>query len=208
MDPTVPDNSAGDAALLSRAADGDPDARRQLFELHREAAFRVALRVTRREADALDVVQDAFIKAFESLADFQRESGFKTWLLRIVTNRALDLVRARRVRLAVSIEGGDEEAPQIPIPDSDAGPASVLMDRELGDRIGKAIDALPLEQRTVFSLFALGELSYAEIAATLSIPIGTVMSRLFNARKRLQHALSDVGHTEGTRKRGPPIRRE
>lgn len=208
MEPTVPDNSLNDAALLSRAAAGDRDARRALFELHREAAFRVALRVTRREQDALDVVQDAFIRAFESLADFQRESGFKTWLLRIVTNRALDLVRARRVRQAVSIEGSDEDKPEVGVPAADSGPEAALAERELGVRIQRAIDALPPEQRAVFSLFALGELSYAQIAEALEIPIGTVMSRLFNARKRLQQTLSDLSLAAPVQKRGPPTRGE
>ncbi len=208
MDQTVPDNSQRDAALLSRAASGDREARRELFELHREAAFRVAFRVTRREADALDVVQDAFIKAFENLADFQRESGFKTWLLRITTNRALDLVRSRRVRLAVSIEGGSEDEPQVAIPASDAEPGRSAEQRELRERIQKAIDTLPPEQRAVFSLFALGEMSYAQIAETLEVPIGTVMSRLFNARKRLQAILSGLSTAEAGPNRGPPVRRE
>ena len=188
------DNS--ELRLVQQAAEGDRDARRTLFEQHREIAYRVALRVTSRSEDALDVVQDAFIRAFDRLETFNRESGFRTWFLRIVTNRALDLVRARKVRLAVPLDGSDDD----PAPASATGPAQPdagLENAELGDRLRAAIDALPPAQRAVFSLYATGELTYAEIAEALDIPVGTVMSRLYHARQRLHELLPDLAPRDG-----------
>jgi RNA polymerase sigma-70 factor, ECF subfamily len=187
-------------ALVDAAARGDREARRALFERYREVAYRVALRITRREADALDVVQDAFIRAFERLADFQRESGFQTWLLRIVSNRALDLLRARRVRLAVSIEGGgDDDAPGPSLAGAPAAPERGLEQQELAARLHRALDELPPEQRAVFALFATGELTYGQIAEAVGIPIGTVMSRLYHARRRLHELLPDLAPPEAVR---------
>lgn len=186
-------------SLVDRAAAGDRDARRQLFERHREAAFRVALRVTRREADALDIVQDSFIRAFERLAEFQRGASFRTWLLRIVANRAIDALRSRKVRLALPLDGSaDNPGLALAAPDGDAAPSAALERRELALRLHRAIESLPAEQRAVFALFATGEMSYAEIAAALGIPIGTVMSRLFHARRRLLELLPDLAPPAGT----------
>ncbi len=179
--------------LVDQAAKGDRDARRRLFELHREAAFRVALRITGRQEDALDVVQDSFIRAFERLAEFQRGAQFRTWLLRIVSNRALDVLRTRRVRLAVTLDGEDDET-RLQIADRwvDNAPDARLERSELAKRLRGAIESLPADQRAVFALYASGDLTYGEIAEVLGIPIGTVMSRLYHARRRLHAELSDL----------------
>lgn len=178
--------------LVDRAAAGDRDARRELFERHREAAYRVAMRITRRHEDALDVVQDGFIRAFQRLESFQRESGFKTWLLQIVANRALDVLRARKVRQAVPLIGGEDGAGPGLAGDEAAGrPERGLEQRELRHRLHDAIQNLPADQRAVFVLYATGELTYGEIAAAVGIPIGTVMSRLYHARRRLHEMLPE-----------------
>ncbi len=179
--------------LVEQAARGGPDARRELFERHREGAYRVALRITGRHEDALDVVQDSFIKAFEGLGEFQRAAGFKTWFLRIVTNRALDLLRARKVRLAVPLDAGDDE-PRLEPPGSNRTdqPGADLERRELADRLQRAVESLPPEQRAVFALYATGEMTYGQIAEAVDIPVGTVMSRLYHARRRLHQLLEDL----------------
>lgn len=177
--------------LVDRAAAGDRDARHMLFELHRDAAYAVAVRITRREEDALDVVQDSFIRAFDRLGEFQREAGFRTWLLRIVTNRALDLLRARKVRLAIPVDPSDDGAGANLVATSSA-PGARLERDELHARLIDAISSLPPELRAVFALYASGELTYGLIAEVLGIPIGTVMSRLFSARRRLQGLLPDL----------------
>ncbi|MFO0840386.1 MAG: sigma-70 family RNA polymerase sigma factor [Phycisphaerae bacterium] len=183
---------------MRQAAAGGREARLALYERYREAAYAVAFRVTGRSEDALDVVQDAFVKAFESLAGFQQEASFKTWLLRIVSNRSLDLLRARRVRVAASIDAeGDDESPGgIEPADRDAAPPDDGLQRaELSQRVRAALDSLPPEQRAVMAMFALEEMTYGQISEALGIPIGTVMSRLFHARRKLQEALGEDRHS-------------
>jgi RNA polymerase sigma-70 factor (ECF subfamily) len=183
--------------LVDGAAAGDREARRALFERYREIAYRVAVRITRRDEDALDVVQDSFIRAFERLSEFQREAGFRTWLLRIVSNRALDLLRSRRVRLAVRLDGEDDErGPELPSEDPADQPMHGLERLELAQRLRRAIDRLPMDQRAAFALYATGEMTYGQIAEALGIPIGTVMSRLFHARRRLHEMLPDLAPRE------------
>lgn len=183
---------ASEVRLVAAAARGDGAARMELFERYRGVAFQVAYRITGRHEDALDVVQDAFIRAFEALPGFQYDAGFKTWLLRIVSNRALDTLRARRVRLAASLDGdADESAPEPPDRAAPA-PGERVEREETTRRIAAAVDALPPDQRSVFAMYATGELTYGEIAAALGVPIGTVMSRLYHARLRLKAALADL----------------
>lgn len=194
--PEVPSvDPSAERSLIEAAAAGSSDARRRLFELHRDAAYQAAFRVTGRAEDALDVVQDAFIRAFERLAEFQQDASFRTWLLRIATNRALDLLRARKVRLAASLDArddDDERRVDLPSGETDA-PDRPVEQQELAARLQAAIDRLPIEQRTVFSLYAAGGMTYGEIAEAVGVPIGTVMSRLFHARRRLQEQLGDLG---------------
>ena len=179
--------------LVTRATAGDRDARRELFERFRDVAYRVALRIAGRPEDALDVVQDSFIRAFERLAEFEHESGFRTWLLRIVSNRTLDLLRARKVRLAVPLDVDDDQARlELAATDSVGRPGRGLEQRELAERLHRALESLPPEQRAVFALYATGEMSYGQIADALGVPIGTVMSRLFHARRKLHEMLPDL----------------
>lgn len=179
--------------LVDAAAAGDREARRELFERYRTPAFQVACRITGRSEDALDVVQDSFIKAFESLGGFQRDAGFKTWLLRIVVNRALDMLRARRVRLAASLhDDGESGAAPEPAAAGEEDPGQRLERQEIAQRVGAAVEELPPDQRAVFSLYAGGEMTYGQIAEVLGVPIGTVMSRLYHARLKLKSRLADL----------------
>ncbi len=195
MNSSNPSNvDTSERALVDAAAAGDRDARRELFERYREPAYRVAYRITGRAEDALDVVQDTFISAFENLGRFQRDAGIKVWLLRIATNRALDLLRARKVRLAVPLGHDDEHSVEPAAASDSAGPAALqsLEREELRRQLYRAIESLPPEQRAVFALYAEGEMTYGQIAEVLGIPLGTVMSRLFHARRRLRELLPDL----------------
>jgi len=141
----------------------------------------------------MDVVQDSFISAFDKLASFQRDASFKTWLLRITSNRALDTLRARRVRLAVPLDGPGDEAPGVTLPDHTTAPVDANLEQtETSQRVLAALEALPAEQRAVVSLYAGGERTYGQIAEILGIPPGTVMSRLYHARKRLKELVPDL----------------
>ena len=187
--------------LVQRAVAGDREARRELFEAYREVAYRVAYRITGNHDDALDIVQDGFIRAFERLGDYHGGASFKTWLLRIVNNRALDILRRRKVRLAVAI-GPDEDGEGregLAIEAEGDRPSEPMERQELGDRLARAIDSLPAEQRAVFSLYASGEMTYGQIAEAAGVPIGTVMSRIYHARRKLRGMLGDLA-PHGSRK--------
>jgi RNA polymerase sigma-70 factor, ECF subfamily len=173
-------------ALVPRARAGDKSAREELFERHRADSYRVAYRLLGHEQDALDVVQESMLKAFSALGDFDGRSGFRTWLLRIVTNTALDWGRRRKRR--PSGRGGDPDESCLEPATSD-DPARRLHQQDLRLALDQALSSLTPTIRTTFVLFAELGLSYKEIAATQDVPIGTVMSRIHAAREKLQTAL-------------------
>jgi len=179
-----------DVALLERFAAGDRTAFDDLFQRHRAVAYRVAYRLLGREADALDAVQDAFVKLLTNLDKFRGNSSFKTWLLRIVSNAALDVGRHRkrdaRVPQASRDDPPDRFGPDdLPPADAELARADVRM------KIDAALARLPDTQRQTFVLHVEGGLSYREVADSLGISIGTVMSRLFYARQKLKTLLAD-----------------
>jgi RNA polymerase sigma-70 factor (ECF subfamily) len=175
-----------DDQLLASFAQGDRGSLEELFHRYRGLAYRVAHRLLGNEADALDAVQDGFIKALTHLAGFQGRSSFKTWLLRVVSNASLDLGRQRGRRDTQSLEAlaqADREK-QEPVVHQD--PALGLHRRDLRKVLDEALAQLPEAQRQTFVLHADAELSYREVAETLGISIGTVMSRLYYARQKLR----------------------
>src|SRR5437763_203769 len=182
---TAPSPSAppSDEHLLARHTAGDRLALEELFRRYRQAAFRVAYRLLGNEADALDAVQEGFVKALTHLSGFQGRSSFKTWLLRVVANAALDLGRQRGRREALSLDAG---------PVSDAARERLLSGDESGQGLERAdlraildqaLGTLSEVQRQTFVLYADAGLSYREIAESMTTSIGTVMSRLFYARQ-------------------------
>jgi RNA polymerase sigma-70 factor (ECF subfamily) len=179
-----------DSVLLERAAGGDRGALNELFRRYRSVAYRVAYRLLGREADALDAVQDGFIKALTRLNRFQARCSFKTWLLRVVSNAALDIGRQRKreARWPRPADGGsldDVSSTALPAPDHE------LCRTDLRQAIDAALAQLPTPQRQTFVLHVDGGLTYREIAETLNVSMGTVMSRLFYARQKLKVLLAD-----------------
>lgn len=175
-----------DDQLLARYARGEREALDELFRRYRSAAYRVAYRLLGREADALDAVQESFIKALTHLHNFQGRSSFKTWLLRVVSNASLDLGRQRGRREALSLEAVTSTEPEAgPLVTFDR-PTQGLEREELRDLLQEALASLPEAQRRTFVLHVDGELNYREVAEVLGISIGTVMSRLFYARQKLR----------------------
>jgi RNA polymerase sigma-70 factor, ECF subfamily len=175
-----------DEVLVPRARAGDNAAREELFQRHRGDSYRVAYRLLGHEQDALDVVQESMLKAFSALGDFDGRSGFRTWLLRIVTNTALDWGRRRKRR--PSGRGGESDDSHLE-PAVNDDPARRLHQQDLRQALDHALSGLTPTIRTTFVLFAELGLSYKEIAATQDVPIGTVMSRIHAAREKLQAAL-------------------
>jgi RNA polymerase sigma-70 factor (ECF subfamily) len=172
-----------DETLVRLAREGDGLAREELFHRHRNDAYRVAYRLLGHEQDALDVVQEAMLKAFSALKDFDGRSGFRTWLLRIVTNAAYDWGRRRKRRREFRV-GDDESNGREPATEDD--PARSLRQQDLRFALERALNHLSPTIRTTFVLFAELDLSYKEISDIQKIAIGTVMSRIHAAREKLQ----------------------
>ncbi|HLJ93276.1 MAG TPA: RNA polymerase sigma factor [Gemmataceae bacterium] len=179
-----------DESLLARLADGEREALEELFRRYRLLAYRVAHRLLGNEADALDAVQEGFIKALTHLDSFQGRSTFKTWLLRVVSNAALDFgrQRGRRETLSLSTSRIRDRDSMLPLALDD--PAIGLEREDLRRLLDEALATLSEAQRKTFVLHAEAELSYREVAQVLGISIGTVMSRLYYARQKLRAYLA------------------
>lgn len=175
-----------DEHLLARFAAGEPTALEELFRRYRLPAYRVAFRLLGHEADALDAVQEGFVKALTHLQSFQGRSSFKTWLLRVVSNAALDMGRQRGRRGTLNlgaVENGDSEDPSFQV----ASDPSLRLERaDLRRLLDQALATLSEAQRRTFVLHADAGLSYREVADVMGISIGTVMSRLYYARQKLR----------------------
>lgn len=187
-----------DAVALAR--DGDHAAFRVLVERWERRAHGLALRVLRDEEAARDAVQEAFLRVYGALRRFEGRSSFGTWLHRVVWNVCMDA--KRRDRSAREVAWEDEPAhaldedltPAATTPSETAGPELELERRRLGHGLAGAIAALPEPARLTLLLREVDGLSYGEIAQTLGVPKGTVMSRLHYARQRVQRALVEAGH--------------
>jgi len=188
-----------DAALVRAARAGEEDAFRALFEKYKERALGVASRYARNREDALDVVQNAFIKAFKRLDDFRGESHFSHWFFRIVANAAIDAARQRKEPQASYDEARESEGVSVRDDHPERDPARAAEDSELRQAYQQALGELSPDHREVFALHITQGLQYREIAQTLDIPIGTVMSRLHYARKHLQKTLRRFLADENTR---------
>lgn len=195
------DEAEVDLDLVRRAQAGDEAAFRQLVERHQRRAFAIALGLVRNEQDARDIVQDAFLRVHKSLPTFQGSSSFFTWLYRIVTNLAIDLVRRpgrnvdelqdERQRTSSPGAAPDQPDPMWVSRIDGADPVDVLRRKELADRMRAAIDALPSYHKAVILMREVEGLSYEEMAEAMQVSKGTIMSRLFHARQKLQKALAD-----------------
>lgn len=163
------------------------------MEKYRQRVYRLAYNVLRDHEEAWDVAQEGFIRAWQALPNFRGQSAFYTWLFRIVMNVAADRVRQRAARgRAFGTERVPEEDWERVIADEGVKPDETAARVEERERITKALATLSEDHRTIVVLSDLEGLSYREIADVLSIPMGTVMSRLHNARKRLREALGPM----------------
>jgi RNA polymerase sigma-70 factor (ECF subfamily) len=178
-----------DDTLVDLARAGDPSAREELFRRHFAVAYRVAHRLLGHDHDAYDAVQEGYLKAYLHLSDFDGRSGFRTWLLKIVHNAALDVGRKRSRRLRLRFEDGTGDECEAAVYDD---PGSALRREDLRRVVNSALQRLRPTLRTTFVLFADAGLSYKEIAEVQDIPVGTVMSRLHEARRKLRTFLDGV----------------
>lgn len=181
-----------DSTAVERLKQGDGKALDDLFRRHRQAAYGIAYRLVGNQEDALEVVQEAFIHVMRGIQTFRGQSSFKTWLYRIVTHAALDYRRWRALRTAESLDS--ESAPEPAADTHQRSPQDEASDRDLQRAIEKALANISEKNRAALVLFAIEGMSYKEIAEVLGISVGTVMSRIFNARQRLRELLaSEIG---------------
>ena len=182
-----------DKELVRLAKAGDKDSFRILVERYQKRAFTIAYGIVKSHEEAEDVIQESFVKAYISLKKFKGESSFYTWLYRIVYNMSIDVTRrkARRGGEAFEYDEGRDGGEQTgrPLRGSVEGPAEALQRRETGKRIQQAMDQLSEEHRTVVVLREFEGMSYDDIAESMDISRGTVMSRIHYARKHLQKIL-------------------
>jgi RNA polymerase sigma-70 factor (ECF subfamily) len=196
-EPKDSSSSKGDHDLVRRVQAGDKAAFRALFDKYHRRAFAVAMGVVKNEDDALDAVQEAFVKVHKNIHKFQGSSSFYTWLYRIVMNVSIDHIRKttrrksqdfdeRALHEESAVAGDGALVPTV----TNANPGKAALRRELGGAIQAALETLPEHHRAVIVLREIEGMSYEEMAVTLEVPKGTIMSRLFHARKKMQEALS------------------
>src|SRR5436190_19295973 len=190
--------SADDKTLVKAAQKGGMQAFEELVGRHRDKIYGRAFSMMRNEEDAVDLSQEAWVKAWQRLKQFQGEASFVTWLTRIVINLCLDQLRKQKRLRAESIELMEEESGGVErqMPVVTVNPTEGLERRELRQRIDKALNQLSYEHRTVLVLHEFEQLEYKEIAKRMQCSIGTVMSRLFYARRRMAGLLASFKRDE------------
>lgn len=189
------DSLSVEARLVERAKAQDEAAFEQIMNLYADRLYNYILRMVGNEADAEDLVQETFLRAYQGLPAFDGRASLSTWLYRIATNLCIDHQRrrARRVpTVSYSIREDEDgeptewEFPDLRTPD----PLEAALNRELEEVVERAVSRLSPRLKTVLLLYDVEELSYEEIARVLNIPIGTVKSRLNHARARIQREVA------------------
>jgi len=182
---------SSDQALVERVQQGDKSAFDVLVARYQHKVVKLIMRYVRDQAEALDVAQEAFIKAYRAMPRFRGDSAFYTWLYRIAINTAKNhLVAARRRPLDYDLDTQDPEQydMQARLKDVDT-PEATLLSEEIRETVNRAIEELPEDLRTAIMLRELEGMSYEEIATTMECPVGTVRSRIFRAREAIDKRL-------------------
>ncbi|MFO7946419.1 MAG: sigma-70 family RNA polymerase sigma factor [Armatimonadota bacterium] len=183
------------AELVERARQGDRDAFEQLVNEYKDKIYNYVARMLNDRDRAEDVAQETFIRAYTSLPNFRGASSFQTWLYRIASNLAIDTMRRRSYRegefsLDETLQTREGEV-QRQVEDEGPGPEKTIQNEELRAQIEEAIVELSPKLRTVIVLYEMQGLSYKEIAKVVGAPLGTIKSRLFNAREQLKEILEE-----------------
>jgi RNA polymerase sigma-70 factor (ECF subfamily) len=185
----------GDQGLVQRVQRGDKTAFDLLVRKYQHKVIKLVTRYLRDPADAEDVTQEAFIKAYRALPQFRGDSAFYTWLYRIAINTAKNAIVSRDrnpVEFDLDMQNIEEsQSMQMRLADPDT-PESLLQAEEIRATVTRALDALPEDLRTAIVLRELDGLSYEEIAQAMECPVGTVRSRIFRAREAIDKQLSEV----------------
>ena len=183
-----------DKNLVILAQNGDHNAFRQLVERYQRKVYSVAYSMVRNPDDAMDLSQEAFVKAYRNLKGFQGQSSFYTWIYRITVNLGIDHLRKAGRYHTVDYDDrigreGDDDGGELLPSKLGTSPSKALMRKELVDKMQEALEQLSPNHRTILILREIEGMSYEEMAEILDISKGTVMSRLHHARKNMQKAL-------------------
>lgn len=190
MNDTLQTESQNDAWLVSRCQAGEVQAFGVLVEKYKQRAYFAALGLTGSSEEALDISQEAFVRAYRALPKFQiRRGSFFTWYYQILRNLCFNFLRDRVKRARPFSEIARSENSLQNLTDESLNPAVIAERNEIKDAVWRAINLLKEEEREIILLRDFQEMSYKEIATALGCPLGTVMSRLFNARQRLREQL-------------------
>lgn len=185
-----------DVELVKKCQGGDTKAFNELVTRYRGKAYAMIYNMVRNEQDAWDLAQDGFLKAWKSIASFRGQSAFYTWLYRIMTNVTIDWLRKKQIQGGTefddSLELSHVEPGSATMPKAELLPDEKMEHAEIRKRIDSALKKLSPEHRAVIVMKEMDGLQYHEIADALGCSLGTVMSRLFYARKKLQTLLRDV----------------
>jgi RNA polymerase sigma-70 factor (ECF subfamily) len=177
-----------DAAAVARVREGDREAFRTLVERHGRSLFRLGYRMTGNEQDAEEVVQETFMRAYRRIGEFESRSSFATWIYRIASNYALDLIARRKPQ--ESLTPDPEDPQEVQLPSSDPGPDRLLYASEMQQKIAQAMADLSPAERTAFVLRHFEEKSIEEIAKVLNLRTGAAKNSVFRAVQKLRRALA------------------
>ncbi len=182
-----------DELLIRRAQSGDEGAFEQLLLAHQKSVYNLCLRMAGNPDDALDLSQEAFIRAWRALGQYQFDAAFSTWLFRLTSNICIDFLRKqkRQQHMSLTATDEDESGEEFAVPDPAPGPEEQAVHNERRQAVARAMAALPEDYRAVMQLRAVEALSYEQIAEILDIKVGTVKSRLARARAQLRKILKD-----------------
>ena len=176
--------------LIRRAAQGDDGAFEQLVLAHQRQVYNLCLRICCNEADAMDLSQEAFIRAWRGLGQYQFGAELSTWLYRLTRNVCIDFLRAQKRRQTVPLHLNDDEGEtELPLPDTAEGPEERAVAGERRRALAQAMQALSPEHREILTLRVIEDLPYEQIAQILGVRTGTVKSRLARARISLKNIL-------------------
>lgn len=200
-----------DLTLVKRVREGDQRAFKLLVERYQRKVYAIALGMLRDREEARDVAQEAFVKVYRYIDHFKGDASFYTWLYRITVNVSIDVMRKRKTGHGEAVEF-DESLP-MEVNEANLGalgsqlgtnPQKSALRRELAEKIQEALAAVPEKHRAILLLREVEGMSYEDLARTLEIPKGTVMSRLFHARAKVQKILSEYLELDGTKRESGP----
>lgn len=182
-----------DILLIEEALSGAQPAYEKLMKKYYQLIYNLIYRMISKKEDVEDLTQEAFIKAFNSLHNFDKQFAFSTWLFKIATNNAIDYLRKKKLStfsIDKDIESDDSDF-KFEIPDSENKPDRHIIDSQMRKILDEAIDSLPLKYKEVIELRHRQEMEYEEIAKKLSLPLGTVKAHIFRGRELLNKYLKD-----------------